>query len=182
MVYFTADTHFFHSNVIRLCKRPFHDLDDMTEKLIFNWNNVVTDKDEIYILGDFSFKGKANEVNDILKKLKGKKYLIKGNHDKYIDDKDFDGSHFEWVKDYFELFYKDKQFMLFHYPILEWNGFFRDKAIHLYGHVHNSVITNINQKRRFDVLDGNRAFNVGVDMNNYAPVSADYIISLFENL
>jgi hypothetical protein len=40
------------------------------------------------------------------------------------------------MKDYYLLVYQKRKFALFHYPILEWDGFFHD-SIHLYGHVHN---------------------------------------------
>ena len=77
MIYFTSDTHFCHSNIITLCKRPFQDLNHMHKLLIKNWNSCVTDKDEIYILGDFVAHGTGKAANEILGKLKGKKFLIK---------------------------------------------------------------------------------------------------------
>ena len=33
MIYFTADTHFNHSNIINLCGRPFANLEQMNNKL-----------------------------------------------------------------------------------------------------------------------------------------------------
>ena len=50
MIYFTADTHFFHSNIINLCDRPFKNVDEMNKVLIRNWNSYITELDEIYIL------------------------------------------------------------------------------------------------------------------------------------
>ena len=175
MIYFTADTHFCHSNIISLNDRPFRDVDAMNRQLIQNWNAYVTDRDEIYILGDFMFKGSAVEANAILRSLKGKKYLIRGNHDKFLGDEQFDSSLLEWVKDYHELNYNKRKFVLFHFPILEWAGYFGD-SIHLYGHVHNSG-KSPEQKARLEVL-GNRAINVGVDVNNFFPLEIKTIISL----
>jgi calcineurin-like phosphoesterase family protein len=106
MLYFTADTHFFHSNIINLCSRPFNNLENMHKKLIQNWNSCVTNRDEIYILGDFIFKGSGLEANQLLKKLNGRKYLIKGNHDKFFDDPEFDKTLFEWIKEYYVLNYE----------------------------------------------------------------------------
>jgi calcineurin-like phosphoesterase family protein len=154
--------------------RPFENIAEMNEALIANWNAVVRKDDDVYILGDFLYKGTAIQANKILKQLKGKKYLIKGNHDEYLDDNDFDVSAFEWVKEYHALSYGDTRFVLFHYPILEWQ-FYRKKSIHLYGHVHNNVGRIPEDVARFACL-GNRAFNVGVDVNNFYPVSAKEIL------
>jgi calcineurin-like phosphoesterase family protein len=173
MIYFTSDTHFCHSNIIHLSGRPFRNVDEMNRRLIQNWNAYVSEYDEIYILGDFAYKGMASQVNDILSKLKGKKYLVRGNHDGFIDDPVFNPQAFEWIKNYYVLDYKKQKLVLFHYPILEWQGFFSD-SIHLYGHVHNSS-KSPEQARRLAVL-GHRAINVGVDVNDYFPISIDTIL------
>jgi calcineurin-like phosphoesterase family protein len=146
----------------------------MNETLIKNWNACINNNDEIYILGDFAFKGSGFEAENIIKRLKGKKYLIKGNHDKFTEDKNFNGNSFEWIKDYYVLHYKKIKFILFHYPIFEWDGYFGD-AIHLYGHVHNSG-NNIKEQEKFKIL-GERAINVGVDVNNFYPISIEEIMS-----
>lgn len=52
MIYFTADTHFGHYNVIRFCDRPFASAEEMDEAMIQNWNERVTGNDTVYILGD----------------------------------------------------------------------------------------------------------------------------------
>jgi calcineurin-like phosphoesterase family protein len=146
----------------------------MNETLIKNWNSCVSDKDEIYILGDFLFKGGALEAKNILKRLNGKKYMIRGNHDKFLEDKDFNKNYFKWINDYYVLHYQKIKFILFHYPIFEWDGFFGG-AIHLYGHVHNSG-NNAKEREKFKIL-GKRAINVCADMNNFCPVSIEEIIN-----
>lgn len=173
MIYFTSDTHFYHNNILTLCHRPFKDYREMERTLILNWNAVIGNKDEIYILGDFIHKGDGEAANQLLKKLNGIKYLIRGNHDNYVDDMHFDTSAFEWIKDYHVLNYKKRKFILFHYPILEWAGFYGD-AIHLYGHVHNGS-KDETQKERLKIL-GSHAFNVGCDVNYFAPVSIETIL------
>ena len=107
----------------------------MNKSLIKNWNDKVTNKDEVYILGDFTMKG-AEMASALLYSLKGKKYLIRGNHDNFVDCTSFDQSLFVSVRDYIEISYRNTQFVLFHYPILEWHGFGKE-AVMLHGHQHN---------------------------------------------
>lgn len=172
MKYFIADTHFFHEPIIEFSQRPFKDVDDMNNQLIKNWNDTVKSADdEVYILGDFLYQGTGENANIILKQLRGKKYLIKGNHEEYLNDRNFKSEHFEWIKDYYTLTYNKRKFVLFHYPILEWDGYYQ-RTIHLYGHVHSTRVDYFNR-----ILDIN-AVNVGVDMINYKPISIDDIIKI----
>jgi calcineurin-like phosphoesterase family protein len=123
-------------------------------------------------------KGNAKTANEILSKLKGKKYLIKGNHDNYLSDPHFNYHLFEWIKDYYVVTMNGIKFILFHYPILEWDNFFHG-SIHLYGHVHNSGIKypEFGEKLRFL---GQQAVNVGVDVNDFYPVSIKVIFEKVE--
>lgn len=173
MIYFTSDLHFGHENVIRHAGRPFPGAGVMDETLIQNWNRRVGPQDESYILGDLTMKGAAY-AEGILRRLNGRKYLVCGNHDHFVRQQSFDRSLFEWVGDYCELNYEGRIFVLFHYPILEWNHVFRG-AYHLHGHQHNSM--DYNQINR---AAGLRRFDVGVDANGFAPVSIREIIGFFE--
>ncbi|KAF1298453.1 hydrolase [Enterococcus sp. JM4C] len=174
MKYFIADTHFYHEAVIEFSNRPFENVEEMNRALINNWNSVVkSPKDEVYILGDFVYKGTGAQANQILKKLRGKKYLVKGNHEKYLNDPDFDLSLFEWVKDYYSFKENKVRFVLFHYPILEWDGYYK-QSIHLYGHVHNS------KPDYFAQYLGANAVNVGVDMIHFAPISMVEVLALVD--
>lgn len=175
MIYFTSDLHFYHDNVIQFAHRPFADREEMHQTLIQNWNETVSIQDEIYILGDFTMKGPTYAM-DILSQLKGKKYLIKGNHDSFVEQQSFDSSLFVWVKDYYELKYNDLKFVLFHYPIQEWNGFFRD-SYHLHGHQHNHLNYNYN-----NLAKGLRRYDVGVDANGMKPVSIEEILAFFQEM
>ena len=49
MIYFTADTHFEHENVIRFCDRPFASANEMDEAMIANWNARVRGNDTVYL-------------------------------------------------------------------------------------------------------------------------------------
>ena len=181
MIYFTADNHFCHSNIILNCERPFENVDEMNRVMIEKWNSYVTDRDEIYILGDFMFRGKGREANEILSKLKGKKYLIKGNHERYLDDPAFKPEAFEWVKDYYALKLEGgRMIVLFHFPMLSWYGSHHG-SIHLYGHVHNSGIKYADFGEKLKML-GRRAISVGVDVNDFYPVSLKQVIDLADRV
>lgn len=159
--------------MLKFSQRPFADVEQMNQTLISNWNKVVRKpSDEIFILGDFMYRGRVDQANQILQQLRGKKYLIMGNHDHYLDRPEFDQHQFQWVKDYYTLNEQKIKFVLFHYPILEWDQYFHN-AIHLYGHVHNT------RSDYFRKILGQRAINVGVDMNGYQPIS---MIEIFEKL
>ena len=79
-LFFTSDTHFNHTNILRYCNRPFKTVGQMNETIITNWNNVVGPDDVIFHLGDFCLGG-AEEWNKILDRLNGRIYLVLGNHD-----------------------------------------------------------------------------------------------------
>ena len=145
----------------------------MNRKIIDNWNNIVKANDEVYILGDVTMKGASN-ANIVLSQLKGKKYLIKGNHDNFVEQENFNSYIFEWIKDYYELEYENNFFVLFHYPLEEWNKYYRG-AYHLHGHQHNNSLYNFENLKK-----GLRRYDVGVDANNFKPVSVDEINKFFD--
>lgn len=137
------------------------------KKLIDNWNNTVSDKDLVLILGDFSFH-KGIETNNILKQLNGDKVLIEGNHDMiYLQDKKFDKSLFKAIYDYKEVRYKDKTVILCHYPIMYFKHYEKENipTVHLFGHIHSTPH-----------IIPRRSYNVGVDVNNYEPINIEVAI------
>lgn len=79
-IFLIGDTHFMHRNIIKYCNRPFANVEEMTEKLIKNWNSVVGKNDIVYVVGDFALCGKA-KIIEIGNQLNGRKRLILGNHD-----------------------------------------------------------------------------------------------------
>ncbi|MBP9692257.1 MAG: hypothetical protein KBD90_02885, partial [Alphaproteobacteria bacterium] len=79
MLYFTSDHHFWHTNIIRPCNRPFGSVEEMNEVLIQKWNDLVGPEDEVYYLGDFSMAARPVEVYTT--RLNGIKFLVPGNHD-----------------------------------------------------------------------------------------------------
>ena len=57
-------------------KRGFESIEAMNEYMISQWNRKVRKNDEVVILGDFSVS-QGEKTNELLRKLNGKKYLIK---------------------------------------------------------------------------------------------------------
>ena len=172
MVYFTSDLHFCHEKMIRIMDRPFRDAADMEEGLIENWNSRVTPEDEVYILGDVTMRGRK-EARRALERLNGRKYLVRGNHDGFADKLAPEENPLLWVRDYACVTWRGIPFVLFHYPIAEWDRK-RYGAIHLHGHLHSRPEYNLEQRRL-----GLRRYDVGVDANGMAPVSAREIAAFF---
>lgn len=169
-IFFTADIHFGHANIIKYSHRPFKDTTEMNEEIVRRWNEKVSPDDEVYILGDISFMSTL-ETKALIRRLNGKKYLIMGNHDKKLV-KDIElRSLFVWIKDYATINYGNKFFVLFHYPMLSWDQK-SHQSIHLYGHVHNG------EEYREMLLRscGSNCLNVGLDVNDYEPIEINEII------
>ena len=82
MIYYISDTHFYHENIIKICKRPYSTINEMNEDIVKKWNKKVKKGDSVFFLGDFSHKCLDEDAIKIVKELNGKKFFIKGNHDK----------------------------------------------------------------------------------------------------
>lgn len=172
MEFFTADLHFYHEKIIRHTQRPFRNAEEMNRVLIKKWNERVAFGDEVYVLGDFTMKG-AEYASNMLYALNGKKHLIRGNHDQFVDSPQFERSLFVSIQDYLEIVYCNTPLVLFHYPIVEWNGAGRG-AIMLHGHQHNHGEYNVK-----NLHESILRYDVGVDANNMEPVSAEEILEFF---
>lgn len=153
MIFFTSDTHFGHTDIIRYCNRPFATVEEMDNTLISNWNSVVRDGDEVYHLGDFSFGNHDGDFwkLDVWTRLRGIQKLPP------IKTMGFevDGNRFTLT--------------MCHYPMVHWNRSHHPNNWHLFGHVHNSPIQWQNSMSK----------NVGVDMTNFKSVD---LVSLYNEL
>ena len=85
-VFFTSDLHFGHTNVITFDKRPFSSVEEMDKELIKRWNKKVEKGDLVYVLGDMIWKSSNNDAENLIKSLNGQIILIKGNHDRFINN------------------------------------------------------------------------------------------------
>lgn len=169
MIYFTADLHLGHRGIITMQDRPFGDVNEMNRIMIQNYNAVVNRNDTVYILGDICHHMEVDAVNEIIGKLNGKKYLIVGNH-----DKKYDPSLFVEVRDFMTVSLNGEYFALMHYPMLSWPKK-NSGSYQLHGHIHARM--DYNEKNR---ADGTRRYDVGVDANNYYPVSVKQVLDFFK--
>ena len=175
-VFFTSDTHFYHSNIINFCGRPFKNVEGMNETLIANWNSVVGPDDIIFHLGDFCLGGSAEWTN-ILNRLNGKIYLIVGNHDiKTLRQGYY--SRFEHIAMQMHIEVGKQKIYLNHCPFLCYGGAYRD-TWQLFGHVHTSKQNTGIDAPRLHMLFPTQ-YDVGVDNNNFTPVSFEEVKRIIE--
>ena len=175
-VFFTSDTHFYHSNIINFCGRPFKNVEVMNETLIANWNSVVGPDDIVFHLGDFCLGGSAEWTN-ILNRLSGKIYLIVGNHDiKNLRQGYY--RHFEHIAMQMHIEVGKQKIYLNHCPFLCYGGAYRD-TWQLFGHVHTSKQNTGIDAPRLHMLFPTQ-YDVGVDNNNFTPVSFEQVKRIIE--
>lgn len=135
-IFYIADPHIDHANVLRFDKRPFESVSQMFKIFRDNWNNTCSKDDTIYILGDFIW-AKEPQWAHYVAQLNGKKILIRGNH----DPKEFSRETrrlFANITDYLEITDNGKHVIMSHYPLLFYKGDYNPDCYMLYGHVHNT--------------------------------------------
>jgi len=177
MIYFTSDLHLGHRAIIPMQNRPFADVDEMNRVLIDNINAIVTPNDKLYILGDIAHHIPFDERNRLIRQIRCRnRYLIIGNH----DGRDMNGvpgydpALFIWMKDYHKDSFSGQRIIMMHYPMMSWDKM-RAGAIMLHGHIHAGPEYN-----EANIRDGICRFDVGVDANEYRPVSMDTIVKWAE--
>lgn len=62
MIFYISDIHFGHASVLKFDNRPFETVEENDRILMENWNARVTDKDDIYIIGDFAYRNEKPDV------------------------------------------------------------------------------------------------------------------------
>ena len=187
MRYYISDLHFYHANMnTQMDQRGFASFEEMNEYMIEQWNQKVRKNDEVVILGDISID-KGEKTNELLQRLKGKKYLIVGNHDRFSNDKAFDRNLFKWIEPYMELNDNKRKVILSHYPVFCYNGQYRlndqgePKVYMLYGHVHNTYdellinhFQNITREQKRLVYHANEERPIPCNMINCFCMFSDY--------
>lgn len=129
-LWFTADTHFGHENIIAFCGRDAGNQLEMNEKIVDNWNAVIGQNDIVWHLGDVAWK----HVELYLPRLNGRINVVLGNHDKKkknVIARNITGEVFDLK----EIKVNTQDITLCHYPMVTWNKA-RYGAWHLHGHMH----------------------------------------------
>lgn len=156
-----ADLHFGDQGIIRYEKRPFSTVEEMDRTLIANWNETVSEEDTVFVLGDFSRYGEldGNEEEDrsILAKLKGRKILILGNHDRHRSCAKWRELGFDECVEW-PIVYKEF-FLLSHEPLYLNSNM---PYANFFGHVHgNPMYTTVSKQ----------SFCLSVERIDYRPIT-----------
>lgn len=168
MIYFISDTHFYHTNIIKYCNRPFTSVNEMNKTIMDNWNSTVKDNDTIYVLGDFCLS-LDTEMIDIFNKLKGNKILIRGNHDRK-SVKFYENMGFTVLINP-PITLEEYKVMLSHKPLPD--TLIKEGYINLHGHIHNKKIEEEYDKNLFDPK---KHINLSVDVIDYKPISINELL------
>ena len=175
--FFTSDTHFYHTNIIEYCNRPFSDVQDMNDKMINNWNSVVGPNDLVYHLGDYCF-GNEQKIREINSRLNGHIVLVHGNHDeRIVKDSQYRNNYrqypisdrFQAIVPFLEAKVEGTTITMCHFALKVWNRSHHGK-ISLYGHSHGTHPGNSQQ------------LDVGSDCWDYKPVTLEQILARLKTL
>jgi calcineurin-like phosphoesterase family protein len=171
----TSDQHFTHFNILKYANRPFELSDkgvkDCINTIVNKHNEIVSDEDIVLHIGDLGHGRHQSEeiIKFIINSHKGKKILLKGNHDNFSDE--FYNSIFDSVGTYLI----QGEYFFCHYPCYgkgcndeekKLIDIFKNSgcSIIVHGHIHN--------KNPDCYDDGIKRINVSVDyeVNDFYPV------------
>lgn len=180
MYWFIADLHLDHTNVLKLSKRPFSSIQEMEKTILANIKKVVKPSDVIILVGDVVLGRKKSWVK-FLNSLPTKNViLVKGNHDTW---KNIPKDMITLIVGQLTIIMFGRLFVVCHYPYRcsWWRAFIKrlhpavlskkrpvDRGLWLlHGHDHRTT----------NFVDYHpRMFSVGVDANNFKPISDSEII------
>lgn len=177
-VWFTSDQHFYHYNIIKYCRRPFADLDEMHSTIVDNFKAIVGPNDIVYHLGDYAMakrkytkKEQFQMYREIMDELPGKHILIRGNHDRGKDSLFLDIGFYKIST---TIKFDKQRIIMVHNP----DAIGYAHAPHgwrwIVGHVHDSW------RRRIWKSKKTKMINVGVDVNNFTPIGWDELAKEFK--
>jgi calcineurin-like phosphoesterase family protein len=183
-VWFTADLHLGHANIIKYCLRPFLSaaeeeralrdprgrwrVSDETvqrhdDALLNVINGVVQERDTLWIVGDFCWGGldRGRRYRDRIRCPNV--HLVWGNHDQRSLRPLFGEAIEQGI-----IRVEGQEIWLNHYPMRSWNKNFHG-SWHVYGHVHARLVQEDEANPWWLTKD------VGVDACAYQPLSFDQL-------
>ncbi len=166
-----SDPHFYHKNIVKFVNydgtpvRPWDDSNKMTEEMIEWYNELVSDADRVYILGDVAFT--PGHMKSVVPRLKGRIVLVPGNHDPVKMRKYFD--LFDDVRGYVV----KKGFIMSHIPIHV--GSLSRWQLNIHGHTHANVTKKMFGDKELNEPDP-RYFCACVEQTNFRPIELDEIL------
>lgn len=177
-LFFTSDTHFGHFRIASLCNRPFESRSEMDRGLIERWNSVVPEDGIVVHCGDFTLihKESLREYEKLASKLNGKILLVRGNHDRVpvIIEPELE-SKFIAIVDVAMIHLDGIKILASHYPMLAYPANYQ-----VFGHIHtladgqcHGLDEDVPCRLR------NNQYDVGVDQNDYTPVSYKQLMKIF---
>jgi calcineurin-like phosphoesterase family protein len=176
-VFFTSDQHFGHENIIKHCERPFNGVDHMDDELTLRWNEVVSPRDIVYCLGDFTLGG-VEKARKYFSRLYGRIVVLQNahHHDRHWIPKEIgespyvsgSGDRVMIAPSILRYSVGDRDFILCHFPFFSWERKHHG-SIHLYGHTHS----------RYEGVG--LSMDVGVDaVYGFAPISLSDVIATMD--
>ena len=187
MYYFVADEHYHHEKILlpeysdRAARMNVANIEEHDEKQISNHNERVTPQDVTVHAGDFCWFKKLSEkymsAEEIIKRLNGTHIFIKGSHDAWLPS----SAKYMWRKLIDVSTVNDtvpsssikerklKQFIVVcHYAMRRWERSHYG-SWNLHGHSHGRLESVGLQH------------DVGVDNNNYYPVSLVDLVEIMKH-
>ena len=158
----------------------------MGRALIENWNSVVGPEDIVVTMGDFFWFNDSHSIKKVVNQLNGTIYIVLGNHDKRESFRRCDPekliildgiSHiFLRCEDENRWYEKTFEIVCSHYPLMTWSH--RDRgAINVFGHIHSGWLRSGDDYDQNLPLWKGQQLDVGVDNQNFTPVSFEDILS-----
>jgi len=170
-IFITGNLQLGRPSAIGKWRRPFEDVDEMTETLINNWNDIVTPKDIVYHIGNFAWDPKT--AYDALNKLKAKNiYFLCGDSDQPLLDLQLKGSLTPRAKIVSDIFLeKNIESILSYWPMSEW---------HLKNKGYYNVIGYPN--RKYKTNPKKKVINCSTDQCNFKPQDINSLIGLITEM
>lgn len=163
-IFVTSDWHFGHDRDFVWKARGFNNVHEMNQAIIDRHNAIVTEEDDVYVLGDLTL-GDLETGLKFIKQMRGKLHIILGNHDTNTRIAEYNKLY-----NVVEVVYATRikvgkyTYFLTHYPCITANiesNKLGHEAVNLFGHTH--------QTEKF-YNDNPMMYHVGMDTHNCTPV------------